>query len=274
LVLNEDLFTYDFRDSNHFNPTIHILSHELAHLWWGGLLKISYLPGSRALIEGLAEYSSLQQLNNFHNKDIIHRFMDENFIVKALYSEEIPINKISDDEKNIRLVYYKTPLILRMLSMNIGTAKFNRLLKLYIENNYNTYVSITDFSNYIQNNMLTLDSNHVNNLFTRNIKYNNNIQNVTISKNDKKYYEIIVELEMSKIYVNEQAEQIKILFSNIEKNDITFLKNNRIILQKEISSQNSAKTIKVLLFEKPDKVILDYKRRYVDNRKDNVFLLD
>lgn len=262
VIFSEDQFTADFTDTTHLIRANLVLAHELAHLWWSGMQPFAFMAKSSVAYEGLAEYSSIQQIPSIHKNDLSRYYLK--YLMRNInWSDKLPLYETVDRDA----IYSKAPLIFRRISMSIGKIKFENALKTYIVNNKGETTTLPRLVNYIKD-QTELDTTLIEELFSQNIIYDNSLQIAEILSVVNNNYLIKIEYCLNK--QKSLAEQmINVPFSTSETIDITFLKNDEIIYSEKVKMTNGSSKFSKILKIIPDKVVLDYNMLYLDNPKDN-----
>lgn len=144
-VLASDYPKYVFKDSSE----IHLISHELAHQWWGNMITCEHF-GHFWLNEAFAVYMS----SAFSE----HRFGREKYqadisIYKNIYDDLVTRGrdrslifkewKFSKDNRNI--VYYKGAYVLHLLREELGDEAFWKGIRFYSNSYFGKSVKTEDF---------------------------------------------------------------------------------------------------------------------------------
>ncbi|MBT5874997.1 MAG: hypothetical protein HOH43_16385 [Candidatus Latescibacteria bacterium] len=121
------------------------LAHELAHQWWGGIVKPrSYRDAW--LSEGIATYSADLYIEETEGRD---RFLD---MLRSHMEQALPVDKEGAITLGPRLreayqplVYEKAAMVLHMLKQITGDANFLVILKSFYEGSMHKAVTTDDF---------------------------------------------------------------------------------------------------------------------------------
>lgn len=262
LFFSEDQFTADFTDTTHLIRANLVLAHELAHLWWSGMQPFAFMAKSSIAYEGLAEYSSIQQIPSIHKNDLSRYYLK--YLMRNInLSDKLPLYETVDRDA----IYSKAPLIFRRISMSIGKEMFENILKAFIINNKGEPTTLPELVNYIKYQS-TRDTALIEELFSHNIVYDNSLQIAEILSLGNNNYMIDIEYCLNK-QKSLMEKKINVPFSTSETIDITFLKNDEIIYSEKVKMTNGSSKFSKILKIIPDKVVLDYNMLYIDNPKDN-----
>ncbi|MDR1181338.1 MAG: hypothetical protein LBL13_05120, partial [Bacteroidales bacterium] len=121
IALQEDYFLSDFTDTTHFIHSYAMLAHELAHLWWGGVLQAANRQGARILSESLAEYTAIKMLPILQSEHFQNIYIDR--LIKR-YKQDFPATgyakSLVESSSEKYLIYYKGALTFHLLSMTMG----------------------------------------------------------------------------------------------------------------------------------------------------------
>ena len=134
-----------------FDAKIDVLSHEIAHQWWGGLISWK-TPVENWITEGLATYSSLISLRAWRGEKeyqrIINRLRRQ---VKDYADLGAPVDGfqllLSDRNPKVyqALVYGKPALMLAALADKIGEMELCRRLRIILNDRRKNSVDTADF---------------------------------------------------------------------------------------------------------------------------------
>lgn len=141
-------------------------AHELAHQWWGNLIKAApKTTGQMMLTEGLAQFGGLLAVEHILGIEAAERFRRDGlysndqsaagYFRLALAGTEFPLTKyIPKDQKEIllmhRLANSKGFILLDMLSRLIGRAQFAAILRNFVRVKANQTTSWQDLQKAIE----------------------------------------------------------------------------------------------------------------------------
>lgn len=129
------------------------LAHELAHQWWGGIVKpLSYRDAW--LSEGIATYSADLYIEDTEGRD---QFLD---MLRSHMEQALPVDREGAIALGPRLreayqplVYEKAAMVLHMLKQITGNARFLKILKAFYEESTHGAVTTDDFKRITESAM-------------------------------------------------------------------------------------------------------------------------
>ncbi|MES2521783.1 MAG: M1 family aminopeptidase [Gemmatimonadota bacterium] len=110
------------------------LAHEIAHQWWGGLIKGAMVQGHGFLSESLANYSAMMATERTYGPEAARRVYDfqmERYLLgRATQSREVPLLDVEDQPY---INYRKGAIAMYTLREHVGEEPVNRALRRYVE---------------------------------------------------------------------------------------------------------------------------------------------
>ncbi len=144
-VLAESYPEFVFKDSSE----IHLISHELAHQWWGNMITCEDF-GHFWLNEGLTVYMSTAFSEHRFGKE---KYQSDIAIYKNIYDDLVTRGKdrslvfeeweYSRDNRNV--VYYKGAYVLHLLREELGDEAFWKGIRYYSKSYFGKSVTTEDF---------------------------------------------------------------------------------------------------------------------------------
>jgi|GEM_PF-986676 len=116
-----------------------VLAHELSHSWWGNSV-CSYGRGTKFLRESLANFSAWHLGRELFGVD---RFAEHRADLFLRGGAKYPLFYPDHDE--VSLAYYKGPLILDILRLEMGDELFFRCLRSFATRFKDSYATFSDF---------------------------------------------------------------------------------------------------------------------------------
>ncbi|HYW30934.1 MAG TPA: M1 family aminopeptidase, partial [Gemmatimonas sp.] len=130
---SEDYFFGRVRDGELDMP-FYGMAHEIAHQWWGGMLKGAMVQGHGFLSESLANYSAMMATEKTYGPEAARRVYDfqmERYLLgRATQSREVPLLDVEDQPY---INYRKGAIAMYTLREQIGEDRVNAALRRYIE---------------------------------------------------------------------------------------------------------------------------------------------
>ncbi len=121
------------------------LSHELSHLWWGGVV-FGAGKGGKFLGEGFATYSEILasvEIRGFGKKTRLLAFRDGHRLIAGKDFSIVEAEEKGADYTNI--IYEKGALVLHQLRYLVGDAVFFRILEEYLDKNRYKEAGLSQF---------------------------------------------------------------------------------------------------------------------------------
>jgi ABC-2 type transport system permease protein len=272
IIISEDIgFMVDVQNSP-VDPIYSTIAHEVAHQWWGHLVIPEDKPGHTLLTEVLSQYSAMILMMDVFSSEYLKRYLEINH---NSYHRLKSISKGKEsaliDDSSLGFVPYHKGLIgMHYLQRLLGKDAINQVLVKFIEDrNYTSYSYSTaeDFVNYIEE--VTPDSvkTKVNELFRRNVLYENSIKQAILSGNKEEHYTISLEV-LGKKYVDDGFRNIKETPMN-EWIEISLLKDNQQIYFGKHKIKSGKNLINISLSEIPTTAIVDPEFTLLDRNLDD-----
>lgn len=166
-VLGTSEFGAIFADSSQFDKAFDLSywGHEIAHQWWGDLIRTQVgTPGRMLMSEGIAQYSAVRVVDELQGAQASARFRKEGILNHQQsidgYVEMVDQNKDSplattvpkgQDEILLmhRLANSKGMLVFWMLSNELGKERFNTILRGFIRDHANAPTSWSEFERFV-----------------------------------------------------------------------------------------------------------------------------
>jgi ABC-type transport system involved in multi-copper enzyme maturation permease subunit len=109
-------------------------AHEVAHTWWGGVVRGAGVRGAGLLSESLANYSAMMVTEKAYGPEAgerVYDFQMERYIRgRSAQSREVPVLEVEDQPY---IAYRKGAIALMTLRDHIGEAALNAALRRYFE---------------------------------------------------------------------------------------------------------------------------------------------
>jgi hypothetical protein len=133
IAFTEDVFFSRVREGEVDQP-FYGTAHEVAHTWWGGMVRGAPVRGEEFLSESLANYSAMAVTEKTYGPEAgrrVYDFQRERYLRgRANQSNEVPV---LDVETQPYISYRKGALALFMLRDHIGEEAVNTALRRYLE---------------------------------------------------------------------------------------------------------------------------------------------
>ncbi|MGH7576156.1 MAG: ABC transporter permease/M1 family aminopeptidase [Longimicrobiales bacterium] len=133
ISFTEDVFFSRVRDGEVDQP-FYGTAHEVAHTWWGGMVRGAPVRGAEFLSESLASYSAMLVTEKTYGPEAgrrVYGFQMERYLRgRATQSREVPVLAVEDQPY---VAYRKGALALYTLRDHIGEEAVNTALRRYFE---------------------------------------------------------------------------------------------------------------------------------------------
>lgn len=112
-----------------------VVSHEVAHQWWGYQVVPAGVEGAPMLTEILAQYSAMMVMERTHGREQVRRFLALMWIEYLnrrhnRENREVPLLFLSDQSN---LIYRKGALVMYALREYLGEERVNAALRRFLE---------------------------------------------------------------------------------------------------------------------------------------------
>ena len=130
----EDVFFARHRDGE-FDQTFYGTAHEVAHTWWGGLVRgASGVRGAAMLSESLANYSAIMLTEKTYGMDAARQVygyqMNRYFMMRGRTGRDVPLLQVDDQAY---IFYGKGAVVMYLLRHHIGEELVNAALRRYVD---------------------------------------------------------------------------------------------------------------------------------------------
>ncbi|MDQ2669075.1 MAG: hypothetical protein M3Y31_00445, partial [Gemmatimonadota bacterium] len=133
IAFAEDVFLTRIREGE-MDQAFYGTAHEVAHTWWGGLVRGGQVRGAGFLSESLANYSAMMVVEETYGPEAARRVYDfqmERYLRgRAMQSHEAPLLEVEDQPY---IAYRKGAIAMYTLREHIGAERVNAALRRYFE---------------------------------------------------------------------------------------------------------------------------------------------
>ena len=272
-----------------------VVSHEMAHQWWGHQVIGANVKGSTMLSESLAEYSSLKVLEHEYGRFQMRKFLKEalDSYLKGRASEWKEENPLMYVENQQYIHYSKGSLVMYAMSHYLGEKNFNNILKNYLQKVKYQEAPYTTSLELVQDiKANTPDSLQylVKDMYETITLYDNKVLKATSIKMSDAKYKVKIEFQVAKYRTDTEGKQVfadanqKPLEANIDGEKVKSLplndyievsvfgekikKNNHQydneLVTKTYKINKIKNTFEIIVDEKPTEVGIDAYNMLVD----------
>ena len=133
IAFTEDVFFSRVREGQVDQP-FYGTAHEVAHTWWGGMVRGAGVRGAGFLSESLANYSAMMVTEKTYGPEAARRVyefqMERYFRGRAEFAREVPVLEVEDQPY---IAYRRGAIALYALRELIGEEAVNGALRRYFE---------------------------------------------------------------------------------------------------------------------------------------------
>ena len=281
-MVEDRFYLIDNSDPEGFDLVAKRTIHEVAHQWWGLILRAKIVEGGSILIEGLAKYTEAVVMEKEYGKGAIWQLSEtanrRYFSGRSFASEDEPPLYFTDGEDY--LSYGKNYTVMLAIKELIGEEKVNSVLKKLVAKHRNERESTATSVEFINELYLVTPTEYhilIDDWMKRVITYDLKIEDATIQKLSEDKYEITVAVFAKRLEAQKNGEDIPIeinepiqvgIFSKhpkniVDKNSILYLETHQINQEKM--------EFKIIVNEIPTYISIDpFGTRSDKNRIDNI----
>lgn len=241
-----------------------LISHELSHTWWGNAtIDTDYREGCKLLTETLAMYTEQMLYRTVYgNENILSRVQVHKDIYlgeRAFWGEE-PLYK-SDPNKPF-LCYDKGAVVMYQLEMLLGEEKINKALRSLLQKHayplqpptsldlINEFYAVSDIALHPK----------IDELFKQIIIHDLQLDKAVVTKTKDGKYELNAAVIAKKYSEDDKGKTTEIPFDDPIEVEIYFENGKK----QTITMEKNQTQLKTLLSQKPAKIILDPRMRFME----------
>ena len=284
-MVGDRFYLIDNRDNEAFDLVAKRTIHEIAHQWWGMLLRPKIIEGASLLVEGLAKYTEAVIMEKEFGKGALWQLSESantKYFSERSFAEEPEPPIIFEDGEGY-LSYGKNLTILLALKEVLGEESLNAVLKDMVYSHRNDMTSTATSIEFYEAIMQIAPPQHIHyieGLFKKVIVYDLRIKDISHKLIDEGY-EITVSISANRYQSNKQGEEIEIPINEpitlgmFSKHPKQLHKNDALIYLKLHVIDKSNMEFKIVVSELPKYVVLDpFGAKSEKNRLDNLIILD
>lgn len=263
-------FKSDLEIANNETGLFQLLAHEIAHLWFGHLLKISNENGSAAFSEGLSQFLSLSAIKRIKGVKAFELFtLRGERLYKKYYNQDKPlINTTSINEERF-ITYTKSSLLYYGLSQQVNEENFFYVVRQYLSyaKTIKAGSTIFEFEKYLIENLESKYKVMIRAIFNKADHYDISVGKANYYFDGEQYI-LDIELDNRKnsILVKEHSEDVKQL-------QIEIISSNSQKLKMKIPFVLGKQNQRIILDYEPKIVRLDPNYWFIDIDRSNNFVL-
>jgi ABC-2 type transport system permease protein len=272
LFINESFGFQNKIDKNRDKDILHeMVSHELAHAWWGNSkIAPDYMEGSKLLTETLAMYTELMMYKATYgeayllNRVNVHKDI---YLSDRSFADEEPLYK-SNPEKPY-LAYDKGMVVVYQLYKILGEEKINKALKSF----YDKYAFpnrppvSTDLINEFYLVADKTSHSKIDELFKQIVTYDLKLVAADAAQNPDGSYTVEIDASVLKSLEDGKGKNESLLFTEPIEAAIIFENNKKQVVMLQ-TAENSVRA-QLVFADKPLKVVLDPEGKFLDKSEEN-----
>jgi hypothetical protein len=116
----------------------YVVSHEIAHQWWGHQVAPANVEGCTFMVESMAQYTALQIMEKEYGSEKMKKFLKyemDTYLMRRGFERNKELPMIKNQHQDY-IYYQKGSVIMYALGKYIGFEKINMKLREFIKNNY------------------------------------------------------------------------------------------------------------------------------------------
>lgn len=248
-----------------------VIAHEVAHQWWGGLLRPAYVEGSALLTESLAWYSAIMVVEKTYGLDHLERLVRilRNEYLTPRSAADVPLLKATDRFS----AYRKGPFAMYALKEYVGgenvNVALNRLLRKF-EPGQPPLPTSLDL--YTELKSVTPDSLQylLGDLFERNTFWKLKANKATVEKVGNDVWEVSFDFVTKKVAIDEKGRETEYqmndyveiaIYSNSPEGDL-----GELLYLRKHQLSSGLQTLKIKVSKEPDLAGIDPNRLLIDQQ--------
>jgi hypothetical protein len=259
------------KENRDLNFPFAVIAHEVAHQWWGGLLRPAYVEGSALLTESLAWYSAMMAVEETYGHDHLERLLR---VLRHEYltprsAADVPLLKATDRFS----AYRKGPFAMYALKEYVGGDSVNLALKRLLHKfNPGQPPLPTSLDLYAELKMVTPDSLQylLSDLFERNTFWELKAKKATVDKVGNDMWEVTFDFLASKINIDEKGIETEFpmndyveiaIYGNSPDGDL-----GELLYLRKHQLRSGSQTLKIKVSKEPDLAGIDPNRLLIDQQ--------
>jgi aminopeptidase N len=259
------------KENRDLNFPFAVIAHEVAHQWWGGLLRPAYVEGSALLTESLAWYSAMMAVEETYGHDHLERLLK---VLRHEYltprsAADVPLLKATDRFN----AYRKGPFAMYALKEYVGGDNVNLALKRLLHKfNPGQPPLPTSLDLYAELKTVTPDSLQylLADLFERNTFWKLKAKKATVEKVGNQMWEVTFDFLASKVNIDEKGIETEFpmndyievaIYGNSPDGDL-----GELLYLRKHQLSSGLQTLKIKVSKEPDLAGIDPNRLLIDQQ--------
>ena len=276
IAFTEDVFFSRVREGEVDQP-FYGTAREVAHTWWGGLVRGAGVRGAGFLSESLANYSAMMVTEKTYGPEAARRVyefqMERYFRGRAEQSREVPVLEVEDQPY---IAYRRGAIALYTLRDLLGEEAVNGALRRYFERYRDTgppYPTSLDL--YAELRAVTPDSLHglLEDLFETVTLWDVRAERATVEPTGTGEYQVTLTVGAKKMRADSVGNETEVpidewveigVFAAVEGNELgepLYLERHRI--------RRGEQTIRITVPREPARAGIDPYRKLIDRQRDD-----
>ncbi len=267
-------FISNLEDPEEIDMVFGICTHEMAHQWWGYIVKPAYAEGAEILTEAMAQYVEVMCLEKEYGKDMSRKLLKEEmnrYLTrrKKDVAGERPLMRSYEDQYYLN--YPKSTVLMYALQDYIGEDRINGALrKLVQEYGHKEDVFPTSLDVVNAFKAVTPDSLQyfITDLFETITLWENEAKSASYEELDDGKYKVTLEVSAHKFRADSIGNQTEIPIDDYVDIGVLGENNQQLYLKKHRLIQNRS-DIEITVDEKPIRAGIDPYVVLIDRERDN-----
>jgi ABC-2 type transport system permease protein len=272
----EDYFLARFREGE-VDQASYGTAHEVAHQWWGGVVRGAGVRGHGLLSESLANYSAMMVTEKAHGAEAARRVYDfqmQRYLAgRARFSREVPLLEVEDQPY---IAYRKGAIALYTLREQIGEERVNAALRRYFQKHragVPPYPTSLDL--YAELRAVTPASHQalLSDLFEHVTLWEVRAERARVERTAAGQYQVAIDVVGRKVRADGEGKEIEVPMDDFVEIGVfapgegeglgapLYLKRHRI--------RSGAQTIRVTVPREPARAGADPYRKLIDRKRDD-----
>jgi ABC-2 type transport system permease protein len=275
ISFTEDIFLFRIGENDVDEP-FYGTAHEVAHTWWGGMVRGAFVAGHNFLSESLANYSAMILMEKTFGPDVARRVYDVQmgryFTGRARIGREVPVLHVEDQPY---ISYRRGALALYTLREHIGLERVNSAIRRYADKFRDSGPPFpTSYDLYAELRAVTPDSLHtlLADLLERITLWDVRASRATVERIPTGEYEVTLDVVAKKMRADSTGKETEVPMDDLveigvfgrgddARSEPLYLKRHRI--------RSGKQTIRITVPREPARAGIDPYRKLFDRQRDD-----